>query len=109
MTKYVMIEFADPRLRAVDHYDDILDAYMEVSAKLLARHGMSIKPPYSANGRLFLAVTVSDENVDDCYVSRNLGEISRVLLKKPFYKRYKVGSRLLCYYDSDDPNVDGRI
>lgn len=107
--KKVMIEFADPRLRAVDHRDDLLSAYEEVASKWMSRHRIFANPPYTMNGRVFMVITMPDELDGMGVLARHLGDMSRFLLRDDFYRQYRVGSRLLCYYDSDDFSVDGHV
>lgn len=111
MTKTIMIEFADPRLRACDHFADMMYAYHRVKGALKVRHGMDIDPPYKVNDRVFFTVNIEndDELANRCNISRKLGEVGRVLTKYEFYSRYKVGSRLMYYYDATDVEVDGHL
>jgi hypothetical protein len=95
--KYVRIEFADPTIRAVDHFEDIHAAVVSASRNLWARHQIVLYQPVKENGAI--VVRLWREKPFDAHVGNQLRGISWYLLRHCDYDygSHLVGNRLLYY------------
>ena len=101
ITKTVLIEFANPKIRAVDHISDIREAVFYAQGNLLHRHHITLNMPIVIDGFVFVELYLP-ENIDENFsIGRHLRGISGYLLSKygDFYKDYLVGARLLNYIE----------
>lgn len=105
VNKRILIEFADPRLKAVDQYMDIYKAVENAKRNLLVRHNIQLNTlPMIEDHNLFLEMHISEEDAESFRPGNHLRGISKYLLNNfdGFYKKYLVGNRLLYYIDEDD-------
>lgn len=100
VSKVVRIEFADPRIRAVDALRDIRDAAKFVSLNLYSRHNVQLQiPMISDNNMVTLEIKIPEQDVHKFAIGNHLRGMSMYLLKKcnARYEQYLVGKRLLTY------------
>lgn len=100
VSKTVRIEFADPRIRAVDALRDIRDAAKFVSLNLYSRHNVQLQiPMISDNNMVTLEIKIPEQDVHNFAIGNHLRGLSMYLLKKcnTRYEQYLVGKRLLTY------------
>lgn len=97
--KIIFIEFADPRIRAIEHFSDICEAVNYAQHNLYVRHRIRLHAPYQSNNLVFLKMEIPDESCENFNPGNHLRGMSKYLLKKhsDFYKNYRVGNRLLHY------------
>lgn len=103
--KRILIEFANPRIRAIDYYWEIEQAAAHVKKNLLGRHKIHlIESPIEKENRLFLEVYLADEDVDKFSPGYHLRGIGKYLLNHfdGFFKKFMVGNRLLYYIDEEE-------
>ncbi len=95
-TKYILIEFVHPGIRAKDHLYSINEAVEKASANLKQRCGIVIKPPRLSGNMVYVPVIIPD-GIEFSY--NRLRGISAYLLKhhKNTYMKYRVGTRLFLY------------
>lgn len=109
MIKKVMIEFANPRIRAVDHFSDIYMAADYAHCNLLFRYKVLLKMPYVIDNRfVILELDIPDEKAEKFSCGNHLRGISNYLLKGKgeYYRPYCMGKRLLFYIEV--PNKEDR-
>lgn len=102
VTKTVMIEFANARIKAADCYTDIFNACKIAKINLANRHHIILHAPFIHDGRVLFNIDIPDKKADGFNVGSRLRGISNALLacdNADFYKRYLVGNRLLRYYE----------
>lgn len=99
VSKYVQIEFADPRIRAIDAAQDIRKAIRSASLNLYSRYDVQLQYPVWTDDKVVIEVRIPEEIVDTFKVGYRLRGISAYLLKycKGRYDQYLVGKRLLTY------------
>lgn len=106
-TKYIMIEFVHPGIRAKDRLYDISEAVEKASVNLKQRHGIIIKPPSLSGNLVYLTVIIPD-GIEFSY--NRLRGIGAYLLKyhQDAYMKYRVGTRLFLYrlYEPDFENKE---
>lgn len=101
VSKYVQIEFADPRIRAIDAIGDIRKAAEYAGLNLYSRYAIQLQYPMPHDGRVVVEVKIPEEIVDGFAIGNHLRGISTYLLKRcdGRYDRFAVGNRLLTYTD----------
>ncbi len=106
VTKSVLIEFADPNIKASDHFKDITNAVVHAQFNLRMRHGVKLRMPIGAKIGVVLEMDIPEEMADNFNFGKRLQGISKYLLDKyhDFYKDYRVGNRLLYYMPVE--NID---
>lgn len=100
VSKVVRIEFADPRIRAVDALRDIRDAAKFISLNLYSRYDVQLQTPMvSDNNMVTLEIKIPEKVVHNFAIGNHLRGMSIYLLKKcnARYGQYLVGKRLLTY------------
>lgn len=105
VTKKVRLEFANPRIQAVDHIYDIHKAVENAAFNLLVRHKIKISPPYiTETKKVIVEMEIPEEIADGFSIGNHLRSISKYLLFHYgfYYKQYTVGKRLLNYVDVTD-------
>lgn len=102
VTKKVRLEFADSRIQAVDHIYDIQRAVEHTAVNLLGRHKIILKPPYiTKTDRVIVEIRIPEEIEDGFSIGNHLRGISNYLINHgSYYKKYRVGKRLLNYVDA---------
>lgn len=99
VNKKVQIDFADQRIKAIDHIQDIRRAVESASLNLNLRHNVVLQYPMPENGRVVLEIRLPEEMVDSFSYGKRLRGISKYLLHNfgDRYRQYLVGNRLLVY------------
>ena len=99
VSKFVQIEFADSRIRAIDAAQDIRKAIQAASLNLYSRYDVQLQEPAWTDGRVVIEVRIPEDIVDTFRVGYRLRGISTYLLKhcNGRYEQYLVGKRLLNY------------
>ena len=83
VSKTVRIEFADPRIRAVDAIRDIRDAAKFVSLNLYSRHNVQLQVPMiSDNNMVTVEIKIPEQDVYNFAIGNHLRGMSIYLLKK---------------------------
>lgn len=117
MTTYVNIEFASPKIKAVDYFDDIFNAVDYAKLNLKSRRNIHLHNPIISAGRVWVPVT----HFGPFNAGYSLRGIAYYLLHRTNgstdYSKYYVGKRLLIYdhYTSlpgvksaEEPNITFR-
>lgn len=103
VTKYVHIEFANPKIRAAWHLlPDISEAVEHASHNLYLRHKVKVKMPLIVHDSKVIIKMEIPENIAEKFNAGNhLRGVSQYLLKlRPdYYKKFTIGNRLLFYVD----------
>lgn len=99
-TKRIILSFANPKIRACDHLNDLTEAIESAFCNLKSRFKITLKGPIIIQDTL-VAVDVTFPEGTKFNVGRRLRGISVYLLKnKPeIYKQYQIGTRLLTYIE----------
>ena len=95
-----MIEFANPRIRAIDHLADIIKAAKHASANLYCRYRILLDVPWATeDGKVVVEMEVPDIFAKN--IGNRLRGISIYLLKNrgEYYDQFRIGKRLLFYID----------
>ena len=110
MKKTVQIEFADPRLQAIDCFHDLQRAADSANLNLISRFGVKLEPLRPVNGRVFVDIQIPDHIADGFAIGRHLRGVSRWLLAyyPSRYTDFLVGKRLLGFKEVDDAVVTAR-
>ena len=95
----VQVDFARPSMAACDHLEDIRAAVGSAKRNLYERHGVYIGNVRKVkNSSLVLFdLGIPEQYVDSFSLGRHLRGVSDFLLKDPFYRSCKYGTRLLLY------------
>lgn len=98
MKQLVRLDFANPRINIVEHYDDVLAAVKHASHNLYCRHRVEVLDLYTDNDCLMLLLEIPN-SVTEFRLGAHLTGISKYLLDKheTVYRPYMVGSRLLFF------------
>lgn len=101
ITKNICIEFADPRIKAVDHISDICEAADYAHCNLLMRHKIRLHEPYTYKDRVYVKMDIPDKFGEKINCGNRLRGISAYLIKYKgdFYKKHKVGNRIMFYVE----------
>ncbi len=100
VSKIVRIEFADPRIRAVDALRDLRDAAKFISLNLYSRYDVQLQTPMVSDSNMVtLEIKIPEQIVHSFAIGNHLRGMSMFLLKKcsTHYEQYLVGKRLLTY------------
>ncbi len=96
----VLIDFADPSIRAVDYIQDIRKAVESAGLNLHMRYDVVLQwPMRTEDDRVALEIRMPEELVESFAYGRRLQGIAGYLLKYhgDKYKQHVVGNRLLTY------------
>ena len=101
VTKTIFIEFANPRIKAEDNFEDICEAAEHTKYNLYVRHKIHLETPRITNDGVTVAMNIPDDLAENFNPGYHLRGIASYLLKKHgyFYKDYRVGNRLLYYIE----------
>lgn len=102
MIRIIRIEFADPRIKAIDHIDDLHEAVDHAWKNLYLRHGVMLSYPEIKDGQVLIGIDLPDAYKENFRIGPHLRGVSSYLLAK-FPKRYsnhRIGTRLLYFMDS---------
>lgn len=102
IAKNVFIEFADPRIKAIDHISDISEAVSNAQWNLY-RYKINLHLPKIINNMVILAIDIPEDLAEKINFGRRLRGISKYLLANhgDFYKKYLIGTRLLNYIEME--------
>lgn len=106
VTKYIMLEFADGKHRAIDSINDIRKATKHASMNLYSRHGVQLGYPMPYQDRVIVDIGIPDSDSDSFKVGYHLRGISTYMLglSEKHYDSYLVGNRLFNYYEVSNPS-----
>lgn len=104
VTKTILIHFANPRIRAVDHFSDICEAADHAHYNLYIRHKVRLYAPYQSDNNVFIKMEIPDESCENFNPGNHLRGISAYLIKKhgDAYRKYRVGNRLFYFLSVED-------
>lgn len=105
--KSIFIEFANPKIKAVDHILDILEAADYAQFNLYVRHKIRLQKPYVLDDRVILEMDIPENLGETINYGNHLRGISIYLLKNrgDFYKKYRIGNRLLYYMEMEKGGI----
>lgn len=106
ISKYVQIEFADPRIDAIDRIQDISRAAEHARLNLFSRYNIRLKQPMRfGNNKVFVEIQIPEELSESFSIGNHLRGLSAWLLKEQpnIYAAYRVGKRLLNYTEIASP------
>ena len=109
--KRIQLEFADSRIQARYHIQDIRTAVENAGHNLFMRHRVRIKPPtVTDGGKVIVEIDIPDEIKRKFSIGYHLRGISKYLLDTygDCYKKFLVGKRLLHYIDVTKVNTEKR-
>lgn len=104
--KTIRIEFADPRVRAIDCIRDIRDAAEATGLHLYGKYRVQLQYPMStADDKVVVKIKIPDD-IEGFAVGNHLRGISYHMLKNhgDRYRQFLVGKRLLNYIDVTKDN-----
>lgn len=102
ITKKIQIEFADPRMRAIDAIQDLRKATKSASLNLYSRYDVQLQWPMPyAGDKVILEIGIPEEIVATFAIGNHLRGLSTYLLKQcgGRYDQFLVGKRLLNYIE----------
>lgn len=100
VTKNILITFADPKIRATDHFHDIQRAADFARFNLFSKHKVELHVPILREyGGVEVRIDIPDEKADAFSIGNHLRGIGAYLLKHCSYdySAHRVGTRLLNY------------
>ena len=101
MKKIVQIEFADPKVDAVQHIDDIRRAVKRAIPNLMIKYDVELSLPFVKDSMLLIYLDIPEPLCKSFSLGPHLKGIAEYLLKNfDRYKDYLVGTRLL-YFKED--------
>lgn len=105
--KIIQIEFADPRMRAIDAIQDIRRAAESASLNLFSRYDVQLQMPMVVDDKkVVVEIKVPEEIVGTFAVGNHLRGIATYLLKScNGYDQYISGNRLLNYNEIPAPEM----
>ena len=106
ITKKIQIDFADPRIDAIDAIQDIRKAAEKAGLNLFSRYEVRLQYPMPINGKVIVEIGIPSIIAEDFAIGNHLRGISSYLLKEcgGKYDKYLVGKRLLNY--TEIPLID---
>lgn len=107
ITKKILIEFADPSIRAIDHIQDIRKAAEYAGLNLYSRYDVQLQYPMpTTDDKVVVEIMIPEEIVETFAVGNHLRGISSFLLKQcgNRYQKFLVGKRLLNYIEVSEPD-----
>ena len=102
VSKLVQIEFANPKMKAINAIQDIRKGVQAASLNLYARHDVQLQWPMPfGDDKVVLEVKIPEDRVESFSLGNHLRGISAYLLKycDGKYDEYVVGKRLLNYVE----------
>ena len=108
VSKLVQIEFASPKMKAIDAIQDLRKGVQAASLNLYARHDVQLQWPMPFGGdKVVLKVKIPEDKVESFSLGNHLRGISAYLLKycDGKYDEYVVGKRLLNYVELSETEM----
>jgi len=104
VSKIIQIEFADPRIKAIDYIHDIREAAKNAGLNLYSRYDVQLQYPRPDGDRVVVEIKIPDDKADDFKIGNHLRGISNYLLSRwnDRYHPYLIGNRLLYYNEIDE-------
>ena len=102
ITKKVMIEFANPRIKVKDHLSDINKAIDHAKFNLYCRHHIRLNLlTISQIDKVVIEMEIPEEAIENFSIGNHLRGISKYLLKEygNYYKNFTMGKRLFYYIE----------
>lgn len=102
VTKKIQLEFADPRIRAIDYIQDIRKAAENAGLNLYARYDVQLQYPLpTPEGKVVVDIKIPEQIADTFAVGKHLRGISSYLISRcgERYQKFLVGKRLLNYIE----------
>jgi len=108
ISKIVQIEFADPRIKAIDAIYDIRKAAQNAGLNLYSRYNVQLQMPIVIDDKVVLKLKIPDKISNTFALGNHLRGISSYLLKQcnGKYDQYVMGKRLLSY--SEIPSIEAK-
>ncbi len=106
VVKTIQLEFANPKIRAIDHIQDIRKAAEYAGLNLYGRYDVQLQYPMPTDdNNVIVEIKIPDKMANSFSVGNRLRGISTYLLKhyRERYEPYLVGNRLLNYIDLQEP------
>ncbi len=104
VSKIIQIEFADPRIKAIDYIHDIRKAVENAGLNLYSRYDVQLQYPMPDGDRVVVEIKIPDDKADNFKIGNHLRGISNYLLSRwnDRYHPYLIGNRLLYYNEIDE-------
>lgn len=102
ISKMVQIEFASPKIRAIDAIQDIRKGAASAGLNLYSRYDVQLQYPMPfGDDKVVVEVKIPEDRVESFAIGNHLRGISAYLLKHcgGRYDEYVVGKRLLNYVE----------
>lgn len=101
ITKNILIEFANPKIRAEKRFIDIYEAAQNAQFNLFLRYKIRLETPYITDRGVVVKINIPEDLAENFNPGNHLRGMSRYLIKKngDFYKNYRIGKRLLYYIE----------
>ena len=108
VSKMVQIEFANPKMKAINAIQDIRKGVKAASLNLYSRHDVQLQWPMPfGDDKVVLEVKIPEDKVEFFSLGNHLRGISAYLLKYcgGKYDEYVVGKRLLNYVELSETEM----
>lgn len=102
ISKIIQIEFASPKIRAIDAIQDIRKGATAAGLNLYSRYGVQLQYPMPVGeDKVVVEVKIPEERAESFAIGNHLRGISAYLIKYcgGRYDEYVVGKRLLNYVE----------
>lgn len=113
ISKYIQIEFADSKMKAINAIHDLRQGVISASLNLYSRYDVQIQTPMLyGEDKVVVEIKIPEEIVDTFSIGPHLKGISNYLLKQcnGRYSQYVIGKRLLVYTEIATPdNCDNQF
>lgn len=109
ISKMVQIEFANPKIKAINVIQDIREGAKAAGMNLYARYGVQLQSPMPlGDDKVVVEIKIPEDRANSFAVGNHLRGISAYLLKYcgGRYDAYVVGKRLFNYIELDGADMD---
>ncbi len=107
--KRIQLEFADPRIRAIDYIQDIRKAAENAGLNLYSKYDVQLQYPMpTVDNKVVVEIKIPEAIADTFAVGNHLRGVSSYLLSKcgDRYQRFLVGKRLLNYIEVSESDQE---
>ncbi len=107
VVKRIQIEFASPKINAVEAIYDLRKAVEKAGLNLFSRYNIRLQSPMIVDGKVIIEVQVPEDQANDFSCGNRLRGISAYLIKYcgGRYNSYQVGNRLLTYTEVSEQKL----
>lgn len=102
ISKWIQIEFANPKIKAIEHIQDIRQAANNAGLNLYSRFDVQLQYPMpTEDNRVIVELRIPD-NKEPFAIGNHLRGIAKYMLSPNCsfpYEAYKIGNRLLNYIE----------